>query len=436
MNVNKNIRAVFNMATGGLLVVGLFLLLNGPLQVAHADPGELFVSPDGTGTDCTQATPCALPTGLDIAKTNGEDDTIYLAVGTYEGNFTYAPLDARSLIISGEPRTTAQDIILDGGGDGTVLYLSCSGEGGSVSVENLTIQNGSESGLRVSCRDGSLDVTLSHVVIQNNINEYRGGGIYLRPYENATINMEVWDSIIKYNQSPGRATGGQGRGGGIQAHTYAGNSTIDLLIVNSLIYKNQANWSGGGINVSASEVGDNNVTRAMVINSTITGNVLTDPDTGWGPGAGIDVVGFSGNGAIASLDLYNTIIYDNTLPGEEAQDLTVIQDDPGNTTVNAYHSDIGNVFISTWTGNTPTYNPVNVLNADPVFAYPEDDDYHLSSGSPCIDAGTTAIPDPPGLPTIDFEGDSRVIGAAPDIGADEYRYTHHIYMPLVMKNYP
>jgi len=432
MNVNKNIRAVFNMATGGLLVVGLFLLLNGPLQVAHADPGELFVSPDGTGTDCTQATPCALPTGLDIAKTNGEDDTIYLAVGTYEGNFTYAPLDARSLIISGEPRTTAQDIILDGGGDGTVLYLSCSGEGGSVSVENLTIQNGSESGLYVYCRNGSLDIVLSHVVIQNNSNEYRGGGIHLRPYENAAVNIEIWDSVIRYNQSPGRASGGQGRGGGIRAHSCYGNSTIDLLIVNTLIYENQANWTGGGIEVEACEIGDNNVTRSVVINSTITGNISDMHDTGYHPGGGIRVWAYSGNGTITSLDLYNAIVYGNTsIGGEAGQDLYVGESGPGDATVNAYYCDIGDV-----SADPGTYNPVNLLNADPVFAYPEDDDYHLSSGSPCIDAGTTAIPDPPGLPTIDFEGDSRVIGAAPDIGADEYRYTHHIYMPLVMKNYP
>ena len=62
-------------------MVGLFLLLSGRTpQVAQADPGELFVSPDGTGTACTQATPCALQTALDIAETNGEDDVIYKVI--------------------------------------------------------------------------------------------------------------------------------------------------------------------------------------------------------------------------------------------------------------------------------------------------------------------------------------------------------------------
>ncbi|MGW8181479.1 MAG: choice-of-anchor Q domain-containing protein, partial [bacterium] len=44
------------------------------------------------------------------------------------------------------------------------------------------------------------------------------------------------------------------------------------------------------------------------------------------------------------------------------------------------------------------------------------DDYHLQATSPCIDAGTdTAL----ALPLTDFEGDNRIIGSAPDMGADE-----------------
>jgi hypothetical protein len=41
-------------------------------------------------------------------------------------------------------------------------------------------------------------------------------------------------------------------------------------------------------------------------------------------------------------------------------------------------------------------------------------DVHLASGSACIDRGTTI-----GLPPNDYDGDSRPLGAGPDIGADE-----------------
>ena len=45
------------------------------------------------------------------------------------------------------------------------------------------------------------------------------------------------------------------------------------------------------------------------------------------------------------------------------------------------------------------------------------DDYHLSFGSLCIDSGDGVAPS---LPSEDFEGDDRVLGATVDIGADEY----------------
>ena len=354
---------------------------------------------------------------LSDARNNGEDDTIYLAAGTYQENFTYSPQDDKSLTIKGEPGTTAEDVILDGGGDGKVLRLYCSSDSASVNIEGLTIQNGSESGLYVWCLDGkNLDITLKHAVIQNNTHWHNGGGICLETWENAAINMEIWDSIVRYNQAPGNGEGRLGRGGGIAAHSVYGNSTIELLIVNSLIYKNQANWTGGGIEVSASEVGDNNITRAVVINSTITGNVSDMHDTGYDPGGGIRVWAYSGNGAIASLDLYNSIVYGNTsLGGEPGQDLYVGESEPGNAAVSANHSDIGDVLPA-----PDTYSPVNVISADPVFVDPATDDYHLAASSPCIDTGTAAVPDPPGLPAEDIEGAARVLGPLPDMGAYEW----------------
>jgi hypothetical protein len=50
------------------------------------------------------------------------------------------------------------------------------------------------------------------------------------------------------------------------------------------------------------------------------------------------------------------------------------------------------------------------IGADPMI----DASWHLLSGSPCIDAGT-----PTEAPMLDFEGDSRPLGANVDIGADE-----------------
>ena len=101
--MGKNVRVILGLAAGGLLLVGLFLLLEGTYNVAHADPGVLFVKTDGTGTDCTISQPCALDEALTQAI---EGDTVFVAQGTYTGTG-----DAVA--------TIAASINLYGGWDGT-----------------------------------------------------------------------------------------------------------------------------------------------------------------------------------------------------------------------------------------------------------------------------------------------------------------------------
>ncbi len=78
---------VFSVATGSLLLVGLFLLLNGTSQVARADPGDLFVS-SGSSGDCSQAAPCDPQSALRPA-TNG--DTLSTAIGRAQPAFHAIP---------------------------------------------------------------------------------------------------------------------------------------------------------------------------------------------------------------------------------------------------------------------------------------------------------------------------------------------------------
>lgn len=56
------------------------------------------------------------------------------------------------------------------------------------------------------------------------------------------------------------------------------------------------------------------------------------------------------------------------------------------------------------------------INVDPLFVRGSTGDLHLAYGSPCIDAGTSAIP----LPATDRDGEPRTLDAAPDMGADEF----------------
>ena len=103
MNLGNLKRIVFCVATGSLLLGGLLLFLNGTSQVARAYPGSLFASPSGSGTACSQSAPCDLQTAISQSVNN---DTIYLAMGTYTG-------------AGGAVITLTKSVILLGGWDGS-----------------------------------------------------------------------------------------------------------------------------------------------------------------------------------------------------------------------------------------------------------------------------------------------------------------------------
>ena len=62
-------------------------------------------------------------------------------------------------------------------------------------------------------------------------------------------------------------------------------------------------------------------------------------------------------------------------------------------------------------------DPSNLNKVDPHFVDPVNDDLHLHSESPMIDAGYPSTTD---LPEFDIEGNPRVLGESVDIGAYEY----------------
>jgi hypothetical protein len=65
-------------------------------------------------------------------------------------------------------------------------------------------------------------------------------------------------------------------------------------------------------------------------------------------------------------------------------------------------------------GVPPALDDGNNIDADPSFVDVAEGDFHIQPGSPCIDAA-----DPGSDVDVDFDGDARPVGDAPDIGADE-----------------
>ncbi len=67
---------------------------------------------------------------------------------------------------------------------------------------------------------------------------------------------------------------------------------------------------------------------------------------------------------------------------------------------------------------TASGQDVHSIFADPLFVKVTRSDFHISPGSPAIDAGDPAFTAAAG--ELDIDGDPRVIGPRVDIGADEF----------------
>jgi len=91
-------RLVLPLALGTAVLMGLLLWLGVAPEPARADPGVLFVKPDGSGTACTQSSPCDLQTALAQAT---DGDTIYIATGTYTGTGDAVVIVTKSITLYG-----------------------------------------------------------------------------------------------------------------------------------------------------------------------------------------------------------------------------------------------------------------------------------------------------------------------------------------------
>ena len=78
-------------------------------------------------------------------------------------------------------------------------------------------------------------------------------------------------------------------------------------------------------------------------------------------------------------------------------------------------------------GSDPMTLTDPLVDVDPLFVDPLNHDYHISPGSPAIDAGVTVSLDE------DYDGDPRPRGGGFDIGADEVEGGGSIYLPLILR---
>ena len=157
---------------------------------------------------------------------------------------------------------------------------------------------------------------------------------------------------------------------------------------------------------TSSALGAGGITFDSNLNAVLEHNTLV----GEGIGTGILAGGF------CNLSVNNNII--------SGYPTGIGITDP-HATVTARHT----LFDSSVTTPGNNVNFINSLVGDPAFKDPAANDFHIRFTSAARDAGISAFV----TTTQDIDGDPRVIGSAPDIGADEYKDAAYLYLPLIKK---
>ena len=281
-----------------------------------------------------------------------DGDTVFVQPGTYVENINYngKNITVASLFLTTQDTSYISQTIIDGNQNGSVVTFN-SGEDSTSILIGFTITNGrASSGGGINCLDYSSSY-LSNLIIMGNTAYGGGGGGGIHCYHNSSPTL--YDLVIKDNTS--EYTFSASGGGGISLEWGCSPN-----IVNTCIGNNTSNSHGGGIYIWHSSL-------ASIINSTICNNTAN------GSGGGIYINYY------CHPVILNTIISNNSGNG-----------------IYLYASSTINITYSCF-WNNPLYNcnyGEGCIEVDPLFS---DSQYHLSSTSPCIDAGDPNSPlDPDG----------------------------------------
>ncbi|MDP8240375.1 MAG: choice-of-anchor D domain-containing protein, partial [Candidatus Hatepunaea meridiana] len=281
---------------------------------------------------------------IDAAR---DGDEINVVPGEYVENIDFL---GKNISVIGNPFNPAS-VVIDGDDRGYVVDFANEETNQSV-LSGFTIQNGHEDlGGGIHCYGSS--PTIQNCVIQNNIADGNGGGIHCIGAEPIINNC-----VIRENTSD--------QGGGIYC-----NNESNVTVTYSLIYGNLTSEQGGAFAIY-------DHSSISLSNVTVYANEC-EQDAG---------IFYCGNGS--SVSLVNTIVHENI------QQLAICYENGDENRIAISFCDIeGGIDAIEFNNNVQLVLNEDNIDEDPLFADPENNDFHLTENSPCINAGDPDSPDDP-----------------------------------------
>ena len=320
----------------------------------------------------------------------------------------------------------------DGGG------LCLSYAGGSVITANLIVSNtaslggyGAGGGIVLYYPYGVVvasNQVLSNVATTHNTRAGSGGGILIAGSGAAAT---IQGNRIEGNRTNG---GGSGEGAGIY-HWYGSSHIVDNQVLGN--YGAQAVYLGGYdmARFESNQVLDNHTPVGIeVVNGGLGGPTLVNNVVARSGDKALSLRSYAGAPLTATL-IHNTFIGSGAGYGVSVESGYVALA-LTNTIVASHTWGITNTFPTSsavaadhtlfWANAQNGIVGTNPVYGDPAFTGL--DGYHLGLSSAAVDAGVATAE------SVDIDGDSRPLGFAPDIGADEVLW-RRVFLPLVLRNY-